>query len=85
MELITAADVRRLLDSGGDNPQLVVAEGRVRVVEDAAAGRNTGALVVADRNQLRATVSDVNLDDPSEADLRAVAERLNTAITHLGG
>jgi len=87
MELITAADVRRLLDFDDDNPTLVVSEGHARVIsrQEAEAGDYAGALLVTDRRQLRATVTDLDLEHASATDLQALAERLNAAVTSLGG
>jgi predicted polyphosphate/ATP-dependent NAD kinase len=87
MELITAADVRRLLDSDDDNPTLVVSEGQAMVIgrQEAEAGDYAGALLVTDRRQLRATVTDLDLEHASATDLQALAERLNAAVTNLGG
>ena len=87
MELITAADVRRLLDSDDDNPTLVVSEGQAMVIgrQEAEAGDYAGALLVTDRRQLRATVTDLDLEHASATDLQALAERINAAVTNLGG
>jgi hypothetical protein len=87
MELITAAHIRRLLDSDDDNPTLVVSEGQAMVIgrQEAETDDYAGALLVTDRRQLRATVTDLDLEHASATDLQALAERLNAAVTHLGG
>ena len=87
MNLIDAAHVRRLLDADTDNPSLIVSEGQVLVVsdDDIKAGTHRGALVVIDRKGLADTATNVDLDSPSDAELTAIAERLNAALTNLGG
>lgn len=87
MNVIDAAHVRQLLDAGTDNPSLVVSEGQVLVVpdDDIKAGTYRGALVVIDRKGLADTATNVDLDSPSDAELTAIAERLNAAVANLGG
>lgn len=83
---ITVEHVRRLLAAEDPTSRLVVMNGNAEVVsaEDLRAARYAGAVVVADRAHLVET-ADIDPDDPSETELRALAERLDTEITLLGG
>jgi glycine/D-amino acid oxidase-like deaminating enzyme/nitrite reductase/ring-hydroxylating ferredoxin subunit len=80
--IVTAENVRALLDSDLPGATLVVVEGTARVIAEADA--DEGVVVVADRDELRRTAN-LHLDDPSDDALREVAERLDAAVTHLGG
>jgi len=84
---ITAEDVRRLLAAEEPEASIVVVEGRAEVVsaKDLGAGRYAGAVVVTDRKHLVETATELDPENPSDSDLQALAERLNTEITLLGG
>lgn len=84
---ITVDHVRRLLAAAEPDSSLVVVEGRAEVVsaDDLRTGRYAGAVVVTDRAHLLETAADVDPENPSETALRALAERLDTGITFLGG
>ena len=82
MAIVTADDVRALLDSDASGATLVVVGGAARVV--ASAEVTDDVVVVADRDQLRQTAN-LDLGNPSADALRELAERLDAAITHLGG
>jgi glycine/D-amino acid oxidase-like deaminating enzyme/nitrite reductase/ring-hydroxylating ferredoxin subunit len=86
MATVTPSDVRDLLTSDEPGATLVLLAGETHVVAgaDLTADRLVGAVVVADRDQLRETAN-LDLDHPSDDALREVAERLNAAVTHLGG
>jgi hypothetical protein len=83
---VTADDVRDLLGSEAPGATLVLVEGETRILSGAevAEERYVAAIVVADRDQLRKTAN-LDLDNPSEDALRELAERLDAAVTHLGG
>jgi hypothetical protein len=86
MPIVTASDVRDLLASDEPGATLVLLGGETQVVAgaDLTADRLAGAIVVADRDQLRESAN-LDLDDPSPDALRELAERLDAAVTHLGG
>jgi glycine/D-amino acid oxidase-like deaminating enzyme/nitrite reductase/ring-hydroxylating ferredoxin subunit len=86
MPIVTPSDVRDLLTSAEPGATLVLLAGEIHVAAgaDLTADRFAGAVVVADRDQLRETAG-LDLDHPSDDALREVAERLNAAVTHLGG
>jgi nitrite reductase/ring-hydroxylating ferredoxin subunit len=83
---VTADDVRDLLRSDLPGATLILIEGATRVVPgaDLGSGEFVAAVVVADRDQLRATAN-LDLDNPSEDALRELAGRLDATVTHLGG
>ncbi|MCW2611407.1 MAG: hypothetical protein QOC93_46 [Actinomycetota bacterium] len=86
MAIVTAADVRDLLGSAEPGATLVLLAGETHVVAgaDLTADRLAGAVVVADRDQLRETAN-LDVDHPSADALRELAERLDAAVAHLGG
>jgi hypothetical protein len=86
MPLVTADDVRNLLASEAPGATLVLVEGEVRILAGAEVTeeRYAAVIVVADRDQLRKTAN-LDVDDPSDDALRELAERLDAAVSHLGG
>ncbi|GAA3630799.1 hypothetical protein ACLIYM_10225 [Streptomyces fenghuangensis] len=81
---ITAQHVRELLSSSDPDPRLVLLEGHPRVVPAAEAGadRYRGAVEVVSRDDLTARIGP---GAPSERDLEALASRLQTVVSELGG
>lgn len=79
--------VRALLTSDDAEPTLVLHKGQARVVPaaDLRDGRYPGSVTVTSRDDLRRTAAGVDLDNPSDRDLRDLAERLDTAVEGLGG
>ncbi len=84
---ITAETVRELLTSRAHEPTLVLHNGTTSVVPaaDLQEGSHPGAVVVTSRGDLRGIAGDIDVDHPSEQDLRALAQRLDTAVSKLGG
>jgi hypothetical protein len=80
--VITADDVRRLLDSDEVEPVLVLADGAISVVASAAI--DSDAVVVADRGLILRELPGLAAD-PGEFALVELASRLNVEITELGG
>jgi hypothetical protein len=87
MAIVTAENVRELLGSDAPGATLVVLAGEAVVVagEDLTGDTYVEAVVLADRDQLRDTVTNLDLDNPSDDALRELAERLDATVTHLGG
>ncbi|MGK5448025.1 MULTISPECIES: hypothetical protein [Streptomyces] len=81
---ITAQHVRELLSSSDPDPRLVLLEGSPRVVSAAEAGadRYRGAVEVVSRDDLAARLGP---GAPSDRDLEALASRLQTVVSELGG
>lgn len=77
---ITAKDLRRLLDSDAQQPNLVLREGRIEVV--AAAALPAGALQVVSRDAL---VGQLGGQHASDRALEEIAARLDTQVSNLGG
>jgi glycine/D-amino acid oxidase-like deaminating enzyme/nitrite reductase/ring-hydroxylating ferredoxin subunit len=86
MSIVTPSDVRDLLSSDEPGATLVLLAGETQVVAgaDLTADRFAGAVVLADRDQLR-EAANLDVDHPSDDALRELAERLDAAVTHLGG
>ncbi|MCI0385034.1 hypothetical protein [Streptomyces sp. CNQ085] len=84
MSTITAQHVRELLSSSDPDPLLVLLEGRPRVVSAAEAGgdRYRGAVEVVSRDDLAAGLGPGTL---SEQELEALASRLESVVSELGG
>jgi hypothetical protein len=84
---VTPEVVRDLLGSQESDPTLVIHQGAARVVPGAelGAGAYAGSVVVASRDDVRDLAENVDVDDPSEGDLQALAQRLDTAAADLGG
>ncbi|RJL22725.1 hypothetical protein [Bailinhaonella thermotolerans] len=84
MATISAEDVRRLLESGEPEPTLVLLEGRAQVVarRDLEAEPYRGALVVASRDDVAAGWDPAEVSDD---ELNQLAQRLDTAVSDLGG
>ncbi|MEV6613225.1 hypothetical protein AB0N31_04960 [Streptomyces sp. NPDC051051] len=84
LRLITRDHVRELLASRDDGSTLVVLEGRARVVPAGELGsqRYAGALEVMSGEDL---TRQAGQGPYSEQDLDALAARLETVISHLGG
>ncbi len=81
--MISADDVRTLLQSEEKNAVLVVVEGRVDVI---GAGRLAsddyrGALEVVSREDLVQRIGEA----PSDREIEEQAAQLDTAVTELGG
>lgn len=81
--MISAQDVRTLLQSDEKNAVLVVIEGRVEVI---GAGRLAsadyrGALEVVSRDDLVQRIGDA----PSDREIDEQAAQLDTAVSELGG
>lgn len=81
--MISAQDVRALLESEEKNAVLVVIEGRVEVI---GAGRLAsadyrGALEVVARDDLVQRIG----DSPSDREIEEQAAQLDTAVSELGG
>ncbi|MFC4004694.1 hypothetical protein ACFS2C_24575 [Prauserella oleivorans] len=81
---ITADHVRALLESELSEPNLVVLEGRVSVLDasDLGSQRYAGALVVASREDLHGRLGD---REPSERELTELAAGLEAGVSNLGG
>jgi hypothetical protein len=77
---ITAQDLRRLLDSGAQHPNLVLHEGRTEVV--AAEELPPGVLQVLSRDAL---VGQLGGQDATDHALEEIAARLDTEVSNLGG
>jgi hypothetical protein len=84
---VTPDVVRELLGSQESEPTLVIHRGAARVVPaaDIEDGPYAGSVVVASRDDVRDLAGNVDVDNPSEADLEALAQRLDTAAADLGG
>ncbi|KUI39429.1 hypothetical protein [Mycobacterium sp. GA-2829] len=80
---ISADDVRKLLDTGGD-AVLVLVEGRAEVVTSGQLGSEQyrGALEIISRDDLAKRLGDGDVDDRR---LEEQAAALNTAVDELGG
>jgi hypothetical protein len=81
---ITAQDLRRLLDSDAQQPDLVLHEGTVEVVAAAElqSERYAGVLQVVSRDAL---VEQLGGTDVSDLALKEMAARLDTEVSNLGG
>lgn len=81
---ITAQHVRELLSSSDPDPRLVLLEGRPRVVPaaEADADHYRGAVEVVSRDDLAARIGP---GTPSEQELEALASRLQSVVSELGG
>ncbi|RAV13483.1 hypothetical protein DQP55_09870 [Mycolicibacterium sp. GF69] len=81
--MISADDVRGLLQSGEKDAVLVVVEGRVEVIGASRLGSADyrGALEVVTRDDLVRRIG----DDPSEREIDEQAAQFDTAVSELGG
>lgn len=78
---IAATHLRQLLDAE-PNAQLVVQNGRVRVVRPTQTRGQSLGLAVFSCADLRAELGD---DEPTDELLTELARRINSAITSMGG
>lgn len=81
--MISAEDVRGLLQSDQKDPVLVVIEGRVEVIGAGRLGSADyrGALEVVSRDDLVRRIG----EDPSDREIDEQAAQLDTAVSELGG
>ena len=84
MNLITIENVRELLESGDEDPTLVVIEGTATVVPGATVRQGDyEGQVVASRDDL-AALTPTDLTQASDAQLEELAARLDAAISNQG-
>lgn len=83
MRTVRAEHVARLLRTEDGDPVMIVHRGRVDVVPESALDEPPyeGALRLVDRDDL-----DAGRDgDPTDEEIEAIAQRLDTAVSNLGG
>lgn len=81
--MITPEQIKALLESGADEPTLVVVSGAAVVVPASAlgTGRYRGAMEIISRQDL---VAQLGTDAASRHDLEEIAARLDAILTRLG-
>ncbi len=81
--MIRAEHVARLLRTEDGEPVLIVREGRAEVVDAARLDepRYKGALRVASRGDIMPSGG----GEPTQEETEALARRLDSAVSHLGG
>jgi NADH dehydrogenase len=82
---ISAEDLRSLIDSSVPDPTLVLAEGRVRIVQvdDLDTDAHRGSLVLISRDELLNRLG--GRCDASDAELETIAATVSTGVETLGG